>query len=82
MRQARKRFAEWVSWLGVSQSEVGRRIQCSQEMVSKLISGNRNAGRDIAINIERESSDWPDGPIYIHEWSASDNHSLSSIEGS
>jgi hypothetical protein len=37
-------------------------------MVSKLLAGERVHRIDLAKRIERESAEWPDGPIVVDEW--------------
>lgn len=37
-------------------------------MVSLIEHGKRRPNVDAAVAIERETQDWPDGPILVAEW--------------
>ena len=67
------RFAKWVAWSKaeprkLSQDALAARLGVHQTYVSKMCSGRRTADLKTALAIERETADWPDGPILVSEW--------------
>lgn len=78
MQTARSRFSAWVEWLRarqvkakgkpLSQQDVADLLECKQATVSQLLSGDRSAGLELAVMIEKKSADWPRGPIRVAEW--------------
>lgn len=61
-----KRLGEWLEKHGLSQGEFAAKIGSTQSHVSKLISGERDAGRDLAFAIEHETG----GAIPANGWGA------------
>lgn len=68
MREVHERFARWLDWRGLSQSQAAELLGCSQVYVSLLRSGERDAGMGTAFDIEAASEGWPEGPISASEW--------------
>lgn len=62
------RFASWCQASGLSQTEIATRLDVAQSFVSKIVNGERFPGRRVAHAIERETADWPEGPIRSVEW--------------
>lgn len=68
MEAVYSRFERWFAWTGGRQKEVAERLGCHQSEVSKLLSRKRGAGLRLAQSIERETVEWPSGPIRASEW--------------
>lgn len=73
-----ERFLRWVSWLGVSEAEVARRLDCDASYPRRIRLGERRPGLDVALAIERVTSQpredgevWSEGPIRATEWAHS-----------
>lgn len=50
------------------QVQLAERLGIHQATVSKLLRGARGVSVDMAVRIERATSDWPEGPIRVEEW--------------
>ena len=67
-----ERLAAWMLKNDVSQEDLATRIGASQGYVSRLLSGKRAPGLDVAFAIERETNgyvaakDWAAGPPPRH----------------
>jgi transcriptional regulator with XRE-family HTH domain len=69
---APSRLRAYLTFKGWSQTDFAREIGHHQTHVGRLLLGKRGPGLELAHAIERLSSDWPDGPIRMEEWIASD----------
>lgn len=68
MAKMHERFAAWLAFSGLSQSAMAARLGCSQVTISNIVRGECGVGVALAFRIERESSDWDEGPILAREW--------------
>lgn len=68
MQSAHERLCAWFAELGCSQAELAGRLGTSASYVSRVLSGNRAVGLQLALAIERESASWQHGPILASEW--------------
>jgi transcriptional regulator with XRE-family HTH domain len=78
---ASQRLAAFMAWSGLTQSDLAARIGVHQTFVGRLLAGSRAPGLDVAVAIERVTAEpredgerWPEGPIAVEEWVASDEH--------
>lgn len=76
---ASQRLAAFLAWSGLTQLALAARIHVHQTFVGRLIAGSRAPGLDVAVAIERVSSEprddgevWPEGPIRATEWARDD----------
>lgn len=76
----RERFVRWLAWLGVSEAEVARRLDCDASYPRRIRNGERRPGIDVAAALERVTAEpredgavWPEGPIRAVEWVAVDH---------
>jgi transcriptional regulator with XRE-family HTH domain len=60
-------FCDSVGW---SQGRLARELACSQAFVSYLLAGKKRPELRIALQIERVTSAWAEGPIAAEEWLA------------
>lgn len=65
---ATDRFRRWAAWTGESQQAIAARLGCHQSLVSRVLGGNRTAGLQFALAVERETAAWPEGPVIAAEW--------------
>lgn len=62
------RFAAFLEWKGWTQADAADALGCSAAFVSMIFRATKLPGRRVANAIERETSEWPDGPIRATEW--------------
>lgn len=75
MEQARARFEAWITFTGLSDAEIAKRLGCDPSYPRKILRHDRRPGLDLAHAIERLSAApradgevWPEGPIRTEEW--------------
>jgi transcriptional regulator with XRE-family HTH domain len=64
------RLGKWRTWRGVSIAVLAKEAGVSRPQFSNYIHGRRLPSRRVAVEIERLSSMWPEGPIRVSEWGA------------
>lgn len=65
---AHKLLCQWFASLGISKSDLAKRLGVHQSVVSRLIDGSRGVGLQLATAIERETANWEKGPIRPGDW--------------
>jgi hypothetical protein len=77
MDSARERFGRWVTWSGLTDAEVARRLGCDVSYPGKLrrVGYDKRPGLDVAHAIERISAaprddgkTWKEPAIRTEEW--------------
>jgi hypothetical protein len=80
----RARLIEFLAWRGWSKAALAAAIDVDPSTVTKVALGQRGAGLELAVGIERVTAEprddgetWPDGPIRVAEWVRDDEHAQS-----
>lgn len=68
MENPRTRLRIWREWRGLSQTKTAELLGCDQTYISQIELGKRTPDRRTANVIQRETADWPEGPIRSTEW--------------
>ena len=81
---ARERLNEFLAWRRWSKSGLAAAIDVDPSTVTKVALGQRGAGLELAVGIERVTGEprddgetWPGGPIRVAEWVRDDEHAQS-----
>ncbi len=72
MDEARERLRRWVDTHD-SLVAVAKKLGCHPSYLSLLLrdGSTRRPGLDVAFAIERETREWPEGPVLASEWTKS-----------
>lgn len=72
--RVQKRFLGFFQWSEMSQEEMAGRLGCGQSYISKILGGKALVHSvAVASAIERESAEWPSGPLLAVEWDPSNS---------
>lgn len=74
---AHERLDAFLTWIGWTDSELARRVPCHQTYARGVHRGEKRAGLNFAVAVERLTTEfaWPDGPIRAAEWVAEQSSS-------
>jgi len=68
MVSPRERLKAWREHRCLSQARAAELLGCDQTYVSQIELGKRTPDRPRSNAIQRETADWPEGPIRSTEW--------------